>query len=152
MTSPIGCDGCQDELDLFAVSNRDTGQAQFLGPLCLAMFGATMLIATSTEVADAAFKGLGYQPTPATKKARKDAEGPEYDPERVIADLVFVGAPASDDESVSDQSDESADQLVDNSTNAAADIADVTTDDEVAEHEEAMQAARTAANDNPPPY
>lgn len=118
MTSPQGCDGCQDEIDLFAVSNRDTGHAQFLGPLCLAMFGATMLIGTSTEVADAAFKGLGYQPTAATKKARKDAEEPDYDPNRVIAEVVADKPEPPVDESTSGQGDESADQHVDNSTDA----------------------------------
>lgn len=116
MTSPTGCDGCQDELDLFAVSNRDTGHAQFLGPLCLAMFGATMLLGTSIEVADAAFKGLGYQPTAATKKARADAEVPEYDPNRVIAEVVADKPEPPTNESAGTQGDESADQLVDKSS------------------------------------
>lgn len=113
MTSPEGCDGCHDEVDLFAVSNRDTGQAQFLGPLCLALFGATMLIGASTDVADAAFKELGYQPTAATKKARKDAEVPEYDAKRPILDVVEDRPRPPGDESTEIQDDQSADQFVD---------------------------------------
>lgn len=111
MTSPVGCDGCHDEVDLFAVSNRDTGQAQFLGPLCLALFGATMLIGASTDVADAAFKELGYQPTAATKKARKDAGGPDYPATESIIDVV-ESEPRPPGEETEDEDEPSAGEVL----------------------------------------
>lgn len=115
MTSPTGCDGCQSELDLFAVSNRQTGDAQFLGPLCLASFGVATLVVSDEAAADLVLKTFGYAPTAATKRARKEAETPEYDANRVIAAVVESAPTPPADESVSSQDDESVDQLVDKS-------------------------------------
>lgn len=117
MTSPQGCDGCHDEIDLFSVGNRQTGQAQFLGPLCLAMMGITMLVGTDSETSDAVFKEFGYQPTKATKDARKESEVPEVDPARTIVEVV-ESAPTppgehDDDQAAASPAVELVDRVID---------------------------------------
>lgn len=94
---PAGlCDNCGEEPAKWLMHDTDTGDVRGLGLECLQLIGLGMVAAQGPEAQDAVFSTIGYQPTAATKRARKEALEAEVDPGRTIAEIVESG-PREDD-------------------------------------------------------
>lgn len=93
MTVPSGppCDGCGEEPGLFMIIPPSPGVMGNFGYLCLLMLGLTSMAQADLETLDEAVKAMGYQVSAAEKKKRKDAEIPEVDGSRTIAEIVETG-------------------------------------------------------------
>lgn len=85
------CDGCGEEPGLFMIIPPSPGVMGNFGYLCLLMLGLTSMAQADLETLDEAVKAMGYQVSAAEKKRRKDAEIPEVDGSRTIAEIVESG-------------------------------------------------------------
>lgn len=91
------CDFCGQEQATTSVADMvDPQNTKFVGPECLPIMGMTFVIAMEADELDAALKVIGYQPTKATRDARKALELPEVDGNRTIVEVV-ESAPREDD-------------------------------------------------------
>lgn len=104
-------DICGDEPGQYALTDRDTGLTQYIGPNCLALLGFTMQLQAEQDVVDKLLKDAGYVVTKAEKARRVAALAPEFDTGRTIAEVV-ESAPRPDDDEPSDD-DEPAVVLTD---------------------------------------
>lgn len=82
------CDLCQEEQAILSMNNMTDGSVQFVGVACLPLIGASLIQGLDAPVLDAVLKSVGYQPTKATRDARKEAEAAEFDPNRVVAQVI----------------------------------------------------------------
>lgn len=150
---PAGlCDNCGEEPAKWLMHDTDTGDVRGLGLECLQLIGLGMVAAQGPEAQDSVFATIGYQPTAATKRARKEAAEPEIDPERVIAEIVETGPRDDESESTSEQVDMATQPQADESTNAhLVEVANPTNVAEPLAPTGPLHAAGEA-DDDPPPY
>lgn len=104
------CDVCGAEPGQYALTDRDTGMTQFIGPSCLALLGFTMQLQADQPVVDALLKQAGYAVTKA-ERARRQAElAPEFDAGRTIAEVVETAPRDDSDDAAEDDDDQAGDQ------------------------------------------
>lgn len=110
------CDLCADEVAVTSVSDMTSGDVKFIGPACLPLMGLSFIAPLEPAVLDAVLKQLGYQPTKATRDARKADEAPEYDASRTIGEVVESEPRPPDTEPDGGLVDMETDRHVDKST------------------------------------
>lgn len=98
------------------MSDMDTGAVTFVGPACMPLIGTTLIQGLDPETLDGVLKAIGYQPTKATKDARKAEAEAEFDPTRTIAAVVESAPRIDTGESVQRQDDSQIDPQSDLST------------------------------------
>lgn len=99
-----------------SVSDQTTGTTLFVGAACLPMVGLSFIMPLEPEVLDAILKQAGYQPTKATRDARKAAEVPDYPVSESILDVVESAPRIDTGESVSPDVDGQTSPQVNKST------------------------------------
>lgn len=99
------CDVCGAEPGQYALTDRDTGLTQFIGPNCLALLGFTMQMQADRDVVDALLRDSGYAVTKREKDRRKAELEPEFDTGRTIAEVVETAPRDEQDEAADDDDD-----------------------------------------------
>jgi hypothetical protein len=82
------CDLCSEEQAVLSMNNMLDGSVQFVGVACLPLVGASLILGLDGPVLDAVLKSVGYQPTKATRDARKALEAPEFDVNEPVLTII----------------------------------------------------------------
>lgn len=117
MTVAELCDVCGQEPGQYALTDRDTGMTQFVGPNCLALLGFTMQLQADQPVVDKLLADAGYAVTKREKERRKALLEPEFDAGRTIVEVVETAPRDDRDEAADDDDDMPTGQHADKSTN-----------------------------------